>query len=920
LIVLLLSACGGGGGGGSTTTGGGTTPGGGTTSSYTIGGAVTGLSGSVVLQNNSGDDITLSANGNFTFASAVADNGTYAVTVLTQPTGQTCSVSTGAGTVSGNNVSNVAVTCATNAYTVGGTVSGLSGSVVLQDNNGDNLTVSANGAYTFATSVAYGSPYSVTVLTQPAGQSCSIANGTGTIATTNVSNVTITCATHTHTIGGTVSGLNGSMVLQNNGADDLAIATNGAFTFPTAVSYGNPYSVTPLSFQYPNQACTISNGSGTVTGNVSDVGVACAKFTAPRYVYVASFHYENVSTYAVDAASGRLKYIGKAAAGAGTWSVTVHPSSKYAYVTGSGGGIIAQYSIGADGVLTATAGVGGTLLGTGTLPTSISAIDPTGKYAYVAGQTAVLQYTIGADGAWTAMTPDTVATGGYPSSIAIDPTGKYAYVANGEGGINPGTVSQYTIGADGALTAMTPATIATGVQPSSITVDLTGKYAYVTSQHEANVSQYSIGANGALTAIGTPVAAGLVPTSITVDPSGKYAYVASWGVGIDPKSNTVEQYSIGADGLLTHLTTVSNWNGGVSIAVAAGAAPVQAVAKYAYVVNKGNNTVSQYTLGANGALTAMPTATVATGAGTNPTSIAVDPSGKYAYVTNGGDGTTPGTVSQYSIGADGALTAMTTVAAGSSNPSFVAVDPAGRYAYVENNSAFSQYKIGADGALTAMTPVANVLNSWMTTRPIIIPHPSSKYALALSKFCLGAFSVDIYGGLTDISGAVGDACDLNWDLISVAVDPSGKYAYAANGVTNTVAQFTLAANGAVASMATPTVAAGVNPKVVAVDPSGKYVYVANKVDGVSPGTLSQYSIGATGGLTAIGALVATGVNPQSITVDPTGKYVYVTNGGDGTTPGSVSQYSIGADGTLTAMVTVAAGVNPVSIATVGTYQ
>ena len=77
-------------------------------------------------------------------------------------------------------------------FTIGGTVTGLSGTVVLQDNNGDNLTVAANGAFTFTTKVADASPYSVTVLTQPTNQRCLVANGTGS-ATANISNVSLTC-------------------------------------------------------------------------------------------------------------------------------------------------------------------------------------------------------------------------------------------------------------------------------------------------------------------------------------------------------------------------------------------------------------------------------------------------------------------------------------------------------------------------------------------------------------------------------------------------------------------------------------------------------------------------------------------------------------------------------------------------------
>ena len=52
-------------------------------------------------------------------------------------------------------------------YTIGGTVSGLTGTgLVLQDNGGNNLSVSASGSFTFSTAVASGAAYSVTVFTQ----------------------------------------------------------------------------------------------------------------------------------------------------------------------------------------------------------------------------------------------------------------------------------------------------------------------------------------------------------------------------------------------------------------------------------------------------------------------------------------------------------------------------------------------------------------------------------------------------------------------------------------------------------------------------------------------------------------------------------------------------------------------------------
>src|SRR5580692_3093602 len=85
-------------------------------------------------------------------------------------------------------------------YTVGGTVSRLAGAmVVLQDNNGNNLNVTANGPFTFTTALASGTNYSVSVLTQPSnpGQICTVTNGSGTVGSAAITNVAVTCQTIT---------------------------------------------------------------------------------------------------------------------------------------------------------------------------------------------------------------------------------------------------------------------------------------------------------------------------------------------------------------------------------------------------------------------------------------------------------------------------------------------------------------------------------------------------------------------------------------------------------------------------------------------------------------------------------------------------------------------------------------------------
>jgi hypothetical protein len=89
-LVILLAACGGGGGGSSTPA---------PASTYTVGGSITGLtSGTLILINNGGDALTVNANSStFTFATALATGASYAVTVSTQPSGLTCTISNGSG-------------------------------------------------------------------------------------------------------------------------------------------------------------------------------------------------------------------------------------------------------------------------------------------------------------------------------------------------------------------------------------------------------------------------------------------------------------------------------------------------------------------------------------------------------------------------------------------------------------------------------------------------------------------------------------------------------------------------------------------------------------------------------------------------------------------------------------------------------
>jgi hypothetical protein len=151
---------------------------------------------SVTLLNNGGDDLTLDRNGRFAFADMLEAGASYAVTVRTQPAGQTCTVSNGSGTIDadGGSVDDVRVAC---EFTPGlrGIVTGLAPGTALTLANGSaTLVVAESGAFAFAGTVADGTAYDVQVRTQPAGAFCRVSNGSGTFVASRFVDIEISCA------------------------------------------------------------------------------------------------------------------------------------------------------------------------------------------------------------------------------------------------------------------------------------------------------------------------------------------------------------------------------------------------------------------------------------------------------------------------------------------------------------------------------------------------------------------------------------------------------------------------------------------------------------------------------------------------------------------------------------------------------
>lgn len=283
LFSAVIAACGGGSNqisadNQNATTGGNPDGGtGGTTPSYTVSGTITGMTGSGLVILNNGKAVNVTNN---TFSDSMASGSTYAFTIGTQPSSpsQQCTITNGSGTVNSSNITNVTVSCSTRSYIVSGTVSGLSGSGLMILNNGQAVSV-VNNAF-FSVTLESGSAYAFTIGTQPSNPSqlCTIANGTGTVGSSNISNVAVSCATNStpsYTVSGTISGLSGSgLVILNNGT--AVNVSNNAFsvTLASGSAYAFTIGTQPSS---PSQLCTIANGTGTVGfANITNVAVSCS--------------------------------------------------------------------------------------------------------------------------------------------------------------------------------------------------------------------------------------------------------------------------------------------------------------------------------------------------------------------------------------------------------------------------------------------------------------------------------------------------------------------------------------------------------------------------------------------------------------------------------------------------------------------
>jgi len=286
-------------------------------------------------------------------------------------------------------------------------------------------------------------------------------------------------------------------------------------------------------------------------------------------------------------------------------------------------------------------------------------------------------------------------------ALALHPSGKFLYASNP--GQNEDDISLFTIQSDGTLSEVPPRTAA-GTSPTLLAMDPAGAYLYVGNALSNDISVFSI-ASG--TGVLSPITEStfhinLPPTNMQISPSGNYLYISA------PSSPTgviaIFSLSSGVPTFAGTVATADNNPTGLAI---------DPSGSYLYTTNTSANSISIFSIGSNGALTAVAGSPLAGASLAQPDAVLVDPAGQYLYVANLGS---PSDIGSFSITAGtGFPAAITDSPFGSeAEPSTLAIDPSGKYLYVGNQTSGGVQAFGSSGGSLnsiATYPLGNGITS-----------------------------------------------------------------------------------------------------------------------------------------------------------------------------------------------------------------
>src|SRR5215471_1303968 len=741
------------------------------------------------------------------------------------------------------------------------------------------------------------------------------------------------------------------LTFTDNTTTDVSAQSTWTSTNSFVASVDSTGNVTPSR----NGLTTIgaSNSSFSAKADVAVVAI-------PRYLYFTTETGRLMSQANIDATTGQLRMTGYISTNANNFEAfpcsTIDPSAGFLYVgsavnNGSLTGEIQIYKIdnvtgnltplvgspfpianamdciefepsgkfgfAANGVNSSTQlltfsrdSVAGTLAlqtaaDIGGIPTR-PALDPLGKYLYLAAfapsftTASALGFSIDpVTGSLTPIPGTPFALSNTSGNFSFHPSGTFVYMANS----GADSIDAYSIDrATGRLTAVR--SIATCVNPTTVRFSSDGKFAYTACSMDvahdpksASVESFSVGANGALTHIGSTPSAD-APFDLNVDTSGKFLYLSA-------NASYVYSFQIGADGIAKFARKIGiQPNQGFSMVAIGGTAGVKYTPKFAYVSTTGDNQLSTYAVNPDGTLGAPQSIT----AQLSPFSLSLWP--WQSDVLAGSAAANPNVMS-YELSSVTGTPGAGFNFGNSATAGGVAVDPSGQFAFETDStnavvSTFEKFGTAWD-LLTYSTPGGPVttFNAGAGAGPIAIDS-AGRFVYVANQGASSISAYQYFGGSPELNESKGSFVlpftdgspfAIGAEPLALMVAPNEEFLYVLCGdQTLRVFAIDYFSGGHIAQLSSTSLLG--HPAGIATETTGRFMYVADST-GVTAFSVNTQS----GVLTKIPLSPAiTPANINGVYVEPSGKTLYVTTSTSSPTPGgSILGFTINGDGTLTAL-------------------
>lgn len=579
----------------------------------------------------------------------------------------------------------------------------------------------------------------------------------------------------------------------------------------------------------------------------------------------------NVRVDSINSSTGVLTVLGSYQAGNGNEGIAADPTGRFVYAANTSDDTVSGWAVTSAGVLNA---IPGSPFDMGESVSWIT-VDSTGSFLFTSGQNGFNYYSINQTTGSLSGGQSEVPCTTCQNSVTTDPFGRYLFTY---GSTQQGTsgIFVYAINAGtGGLSLVSGSPFRTGASPSAYTVDPTGRFLYVANSKPGDIWAYTINeTTGVLTEIsGSPFAAGSSSSALSTDVNGQFLFVANQG------ANNVSAFTINVNtGALTALpqANINVAGSPQAIVLSAGFWPVIYAPQYLYVTNYNSNNVSGYSINpTNGALTALPGSPFA--AGTNPQSVAANAGSGFAYVANWYDGT----ISEYSIGSNGALSSLGSPFSLGWSPGLLSIY--GDWLYVVQESTatskgdIDQYTI-EDGILQS----GNSRGVGDEPYPVgVVPSGQYVYVGNYSDGTVSGYTVNNSNGNINCCGVNGSPFAAGAGVYAIAGDPTGSFLYVVCNSDGDVWNYSIGngtngtSSGELYQISASRYQLTPNGESIAVDPLGRFAYVGNGTN------LYAFSIAPSSSGTA-GALISISGSPFSyaadyVAVDVTGNFLFAVN-------------------------------------------